>query len=184
MPDVVIAGQAPPADISGYPPNTMWMTVTRLASDATGKTVVVNVYVKGTNMPDFVGYNLGGPSQHLEGGPFIATHKPAAWTVAPTATVPGQVTVPNIVVAKPNFYHFEAHAGSVTTHADCQIGKPDETQMGPDLDAEAVLRNTHRGRQAQELINIKDMQRPKANLGGPNNKGIAPRPVRMPRRVP
>lgn len=184
MPDRPLAGEAPPADISAFPPGTVWMQIIERAADATGKTVGVNLFVKGNTMADFVGYNIGAPGYDMPGGPFIATQKPTTWTTAPTGSAPGQVAVADIVVAHPHFYHFEAHVGSVKIHCDCQVAKPDETQMGPDYDSEAIFRNTVQGRIAQERLNVADMKRPKAIIGPPNNKGIAPRPVKMPRRVP
>lgn len=178
MPDVVIAGEAPPADITAFPSGTTWMTVTAVGNrDA--KTVNVDVYVKDGPIPTYIGYNLGGPTYDMQGGPFIATIKPAAWGVTPTPTVPGKVTAAGIAIADANFYHFEAMAGGVRKHCDCQVGVPDVKQMGPDYDGEAMLRNTHAGRMAQERLNIKDMQRPTGIIGGSN-----PRGTKMPRRVP
>lgn len=155
------------------------MQITERAADATGKTVGVDLYVKGGPMADYVGYNIGGPSYDMQGGPFIATVKPTAWATPPSAGVPGKVQIADIVVAHPNFYHFEAHVGSVHIHCDCQVAKPDTTQMGPDYDGEAIYRNTPQGRMQQERLNMKDLARPKSNIGGPSSRG-----VRMPRRVP
>jgi hypothetical protein len=178
MPDVVIAGEAPPADISPFPSGTMWMTVTAIGS-RNAKTVNVDIWVKDGPMPTYLGYNLGGPTYDMQGGPFIATSRPNAWTTAPTPTVPGKVTVAGIAITDDNFYHFEAQAGGVGIHCDCQIGVPGVKQMGPDYDGEAIFRNTMAGRMAQEKLNILDMQRPTGIIGRPN-----PRGTKMPRRVP
>lgn len=155
------------------------MQIISRAADATGKTVGVNLWVKGGPMADYVGYNLGGPASDMQGGPFIATQKPTAWATPPSAGVPGKVAVADIVVAAENFYHFEAHVGSVRNHCDCQLGKPGVKQMGPDYDGEAIFRNTVAGRIAQERLNVRDMQRPTPIIGAPNSKG-----VKAPRRVP
>lgn len=180
MPDVIIGGeQLPaPADVVKYPPGTVWMNVVRRAADATGKTVGVNLY--STNMATYVGYNLAGPGYDIPaGGPFIAIVNPTAWTTAPTAGQPGQVTIADFVIAKAGFYHFEAQCAGVRRHVDVQVGAPGIDQLGPVWDARAVQENTVAGRRARDREQMADVWRPSPVVGRPSGGR-----VKMPRRVP
>lgn len=169
MPDQVIAGGAAPANANLYPPGTLWMQVTRLASDATGKTVLVQVWC--TVLPDFIAYNLAGPGYDMQGGPFLQTVKPAAWTAAPAAGQPGRVdqqwVLPNV-----GFYHFETHADANSEGLDCQAGTPDATQMGPSYDPELIRDNTVQGRVRKDIERAQQMARatPVIGAGTPMKK--------------
>ena len=168
MPDRVIAGEAPPANAGTYSPGTVWMRLTERAADVTGKTIGVEVW--STNMCRYLGINFAGPGREQHGGPFLVKVEPTAWAAAPVYPAPGKVLIADQVLPHPNFYRFEVQCSEVRTHLDVQVGRPGVEQMGPDLDAEKVLQNTHAGRMAQERLNIRDMQRPTPILGSPKQK--------------
>src|SRR5262245_38867652 len=106
MADRTIYGGPPPADVAKYPPGTVWLEVKQRGSDATGKTYKVNVY--STNMANYIGVNLGGPADNVQGGPFLARVVPTAWEYPPSGGAPGLVQTADAVVAKAGFYHIEA----------------------------------------------------------------------------
>src|SRR5262245_12438559 len=164
MPDVVIGGEAPPADTTKYPPGTVWMSVVRRAADATGKTVKVNVY--STNMADYIGYNLGSPGWDIpEGGPFTVKVVPTTWEYAPSGGAPGLVLTTDFVLPSVGFWHFEANVGEVQRHVDVQCGTPDATQLGPTWDAEKMYWNTPAGRREREANQMRDIARPTPIIG-------------------
>jgi hypothetical protein len=152
------------------------MTILERAADANHRTIKVNVYC--TNMADYVAVYLSGPGMY--GGQAVASARPTAWEYPPSGSAPGLVLTTDVVVQKSNFYRVEAHAGSVKAHYDVQLGKPDENQMGRDIDLDAAWEKTPQGRMEVERRKVRDMMRPTGILGSPRGG----KRVRMPGRVP
>jgi hypothetical protein len=173
--DVVIAGQAPPADVSNYPPGTVWMQILQRAADASGKTYKVNIY--STNMADAVRVFYAGPG--YDGGDPLGEFRPIAWEYPPSGGAPGLVLTPDQVVAKSFFYRIEAHVASVKIHLDVQLGAPGVEQMGRDIDWVEAQKHTPMGRIEEERRKARDMMRPTGILGSPKSNR-----QRMPGRVP
>lgn len=167
MPDRTLGGSAPGTEAATAPPGTIWLQLIERASDATGKTVGVNLW--SSQMARHVGYQLGGPAYEMPGGPFIAVVNPTAWSTPPAVVgqnPPGKITVADFVLAKVGYYTFEVQVAGVRASMSVQVGKPDQPgQLGPDFDAEAMYRNTWQGRMAQERLNYADMKRPTAQVG-------------------
>jgi hypothetical protein len=111
MADKILFGGPPPANVTDFPPGTLWLQLTRLGSDVSGKTIQADVWSSLL-------------CNTIDWGDNAITN-PAAWTTAPAGGAPGKLTAQHVYTGRGGtIYRLMVEAGGVRTWAQVEAGEP------------------------------------------------------------
>jgi hypothetical protein len=145
MADKTVFGGPPPANVTGFPPGSMWVQIVQMAADTTGKTFKASVWSQ--QLTSQIAWGDG------------TFNNPVAWTAAPAADKQlGRVDVQHAYTGRGGtLYRMMFEAGGVRQWAQVESGEPivvddvsrDGVERPPKDDQTAIF--AERGRMAVSI---------------------------------